>query len=46
MDLFEAKKINLKNPTPLNWKIIAQSLPCQVEPRLTDVTINTLVLTP
>ena len=42
MDLFEEKK----KPTPLNWKIIAQSLPCQVKPRLTDATINALVLTP
>ena len=46
MDLFEGKKISLKNPTPLNWRIIAQSLPCQVEPRLTDATIDALALTP
>lgn len=41
MDLLKEKNVNLKNP--LIWKTIAQSLSCQVEPRLTNTSLNAII---
>lgn len=40
MDLLKEKNVNLKNP--LIWKTTAQSLSCQVEPRLTNTSLNVI----
>jgi len=41
MDLLKGKNVNLKNP--LIWKTTAQSLSCQIEPRLTNTSLNVVI---